>query len=77
MMNERMIRSLSTAEELMTRQFVRPSYCERMSSTGGAVRARERGQFRPGLRIVELDEPADATDAGHWVDHPAGATIDA
>jgi hypothetical protein len=65
----------STVEELMSRQVTGHKPCEADSSRGTAARSRDRGVFRPGLRVVALAEPAPGEMSG-WLNHPAGVTIE-
>jgi hypothetical protein len=65
----------STIEELMSRQVARRKLCESEPSRGTAARSRDRGTFRPGLRVVAIEESARHQMSG-WLDQFAGVTIE-
>ena len=67
----------STIEELLSRQFVRPSRCASQHRSNNAsprrpVRDAAQGAFRPGLRVVAID----GLQIDRWVDDPVVVTID-
>lgn len=65
----------STIEELLSRQVERTRPCEQ--ATGAAAQERrQRGQFRPGLRVVNIDGTAGDRRVERWLDHPSGALIE-
>lgn len=65
----------STIEQLLSRQ------CQHSASgkgqTGAAAQARrQRGQFRPGLRVIAIDAEGSAGHVDRWLDHPTCAVIE-
>lgn len=65
----------STIEELLSRQVERTRSGD--VATRAAVRDRQpQGQFRPGLRVVNIDDETRDGRVNRWLDHPAGAVIE-
>ena len=62
----------STVEELLSRQFVRPSPCNAYVAARRAAKVAEKGLFRPGLRVVAID----ALQVDRWLDDPVAVTIE-
>lgn len=69
----------STIEQLMARQLVRPILRHQPNNRSDEPSERERrGRgFRPGLRVVAIEDRPDSGRMERWQDEAAGMTIDA
>lgn len=74
-MSNRTIWARTTVEQLMSRQFVRPRHCDQFATSGAASQDRNRGLFRPGLRVVDVGR-LTRPQVNRWLDQPAGALIE-
>lgn len=66
----------TTLEQLLSRQVVPPRAWDALQANSPTARSTDRGLFRPGLRVVAMEERTGRRDADRWLDHPAGALIE-